>query len=287
MEFPILLADAGGTNVDWCLCQSNGSIEHFRTRGINPYFTTKEDIIKYLNSVYDYFILALPKSIVYYGAGCDALTQNKYLEELLLNEFPTVKQIQVHGDLLAVAHALLGNEAGLVGIIGTGTNLAWFDGKKFTEKMTSLGFWLGDEGSGGYFGKNLIADYLRRKLPARLQVAMQKEFPKLSIPLALHHLYKEDRPNAYAASYVPFLYQYQDDPWVQSRILEGFRLFVHNELDAFRAYGVKTIQFTGSVAFHFQPLLSLALEDLGYTLGQVQNELMEPLAKYWLQQMNQ
>jgi len=285
MQFPILLADAGGTSVHWCLCKSPSETEHFRTSGINPYFTSKEDIILYLNKVYDNFLLSLPKSIIYYGAGCEASTQNKYIQELLQAEFPTSKTTIVHGDLLAVAHALLGNTAGMVGIIGTGTNLAYFDGEHFVEKMTSLGFWLGDEGSGSYFGKNLIADFLRKKLPARLQVAMEKEFPKLTIPLALHHLYKENRPNAYAASFMPFLYQYQDDPWVKSRIIEGFRLFIQNEIEAFKEYGSQTIHFTGGVAYHFLPLLTIAIEEAGLNMGQVENEIMEKLATYWLKQV--
>lgn len=55
--------------------------------------------------------------------------------------------------MLAAARASCGMEEGVVCILGTGANACHYDGENITERMISLGYALGDEGSGNYIGK--------------------------------------------------------------------------------------------------------------------------------------
>ena len=60
--------------------------------------------------------------------------------------------VMVYSDLLAAARSLLKNE-GIIGILGTGSNLAKYNGDSVIPFSTSLGYILGDEGSGNALGK--------------------------------------------------------------------------------------------------------------------------------------
>lgn len=76
--------------------------------------------------------------------------------------------VHVELDLLGAARGLLGHSDGFVGILGTGANSGLFVGGKIVQNIDSLGYILGDEGSGCYIGKQLLSTYLRGYLPADL-----------------------------------------------------------------------------------------------------------------------
>ena len=42
----ILIADSGSTKTDWCVVENGESILRFKTRGMNPFFQTEEEIGK-------------------------------------------------------------------------------------------------------------------------------------------------------------------------------------------------------------------------------------------------
>ena len=65
----ILIADSGSTKCEWCLV-SSGKTKKFLTKGISPYFLSRNEIVELLN------IELLPKlkqnnieNIFYYGTG--------------------------------------------------------------------------------------------------------------------------------------------------------------------------------------------------------------------------
>ena len=83
--------------------------------------------------------------------------------KLVLNRcFPKAKA-NVYPDTLAACHALFGRNAGVACILGTGSNACVYDGEKITQSIVSLGFMLGDEGSGCHIGKRIVHDYFYGK----------------------------------------------------------------------------------------------------------------------------
>jgi len=50
---------------------------------------------------------------------------------------------------MAAGLALCGNQAGIACILGTGANSGLFENGELQSQVPPLGFWLGDEGSGG------------------------------------------------------------------------------------------------------------------------------------------
>ncbi len=56
-------------------------------------------------------------------------------------------------DLTGAAVATSQGETGISCILGTGSNSCYFDGSAVHEEVPALGYILGDEGSGSFFGK--------------------------------------------------------------------------------------------------------------------------------------
>ena len=56
-------------------------------------------------------------------------------------------------DIEAACYATYNGNPNISCILGTGSNSCFFDGKEIIENAPALGFLIGDEASGNYFGK--------------------------------------------------------------------------------------------------------------------------------------
>ena len=138
----------------------------FSTEGFNPYFTTSDYIIESLRKNLPDTIQ--PDEILqvhFYGSGC--FPDKTIVISTALEVLFTQAQVNVEMDLIGTARALLGNTSGFAAILGTGTNSCLYDGQAITMNIDSLGYILGDEGSGTFIGKRLLADYLHGYMPSK------------------------------------------------------------------------------------------------------------------------
>ena len=154
----ILIADCGSTKTDWVLCDGDEIIARVKTQGLNPTHQESEEIFDILSTELPEEITAhTPTKIYFYGAGCAYATANDRMRQALENIF-TTKEIEINSDLLAAARALCKHEEGIACILGTGSNSCLFDGEKIIDNTPSLGYILGDEGSGAHLGRQLLSD---------------------------------------------------------------------------------------------------------------------------------
>src|SRR5690606_15180391 len=93
--------------------------------------------------------------IYFYGAGVNSKDSKKVILKALKLFFDT-KKIYTEGDLLAAARATCKTEKGIACILGTGSNSCFYNGKKIANKLPSLGYVLGDDGSGNHIGRKLL-----------------------------------------------------------------------------------------------------------------------------------
>jgi glucosamine kinase len=192
-----LIADSGSTKTNWCLIDNGKPVSYFDTEGFNPYYVNSDYITAAIQSKLPATIAANQISgVSYYGAGCGG-DKNHVVEQALKNIFTTAT-FTIDSDLLAAARAVLGHSAGFVAILGTGTNSCIYNGEKITHQVDSLGFMLGDEGSGAYIGKKLLIDYGRDLMPADIK----QEFWIL-IPLLPKILLIPFTPNQCPTGFVP------------------------------------------------------------------------------------
>lgn len=276
----ILIADSGSTKTDWCRINPEGENSYFKTEGYNPYFADSAYIEESMRSSIPESIDPLKVTEVhFYGAGCQD-DKIEVMRDILRSVFPNCKKLSPEVDLLAAARGLLGNNAGFAAILGTGMNTCIYDGQKVNLNIDSLGYVLGDEGSGAAIGKKILSDFLRDKMPE----AVKKEFTntfKLSPSEIIHRIYMEPLANRFCASFVPFLNQTGIDSYYRHRLIKSsFTEFFKNLVSYYPGYTDYTFNCIGSVGFYFRDILSEVLIENKMKPGRIQKSLIHELVTY-------
>jgi glucosamine kinase len=280
----ILLAESGSTKTDWALI-GDSEVSRMQTIGLNPYYLSEKEIAREIAQVLSAFASSTISEVYFYGAGCSTESMNNKIGSILKKAFPTVKVI-VETDILAACFGLLKNNAGVAGILGTGSNACFYDGKKIKRTIPSNGIWLGDEGSGGYFGKTLVSNYLSNRLPEQLHKSFEATFEDKRDQI-IEKVYQQKRPNAYLASFAPFLYEYQNDSFVQEILQDGFTDFFHNICRNLPNASNQEIHLTGSIAFHFSETILKVAKGMDLKIMEIEKSPMNGLVEYYQRNMDE
>lgn len=163
MKKAILIADSGGTQTDWCFIDEDRKRYSFTTESFHP-VKWNEDFFQKFKEFWKDRPEMLQAKVHFYGAGCLHEFNKKRLTEYFLKW--NFEDVTVLSDIHAACHALLGNEKGNVAILGTGSVFCSYDGHEVMNLQGGLGYLIGDEGSGFYFGKMLLSDYLNGSFDA-------------------------------------------------------------------------------------------------------------------------
>jgi glucosamine kinase len=273
----ILIADSGSTKTDWRFIDDKGSIAQFATGGFNPYFQTTEQIAleiktKLLPELSEK-IKGISVDIYFYGAGCSAPNKIKTVEDALTENFST-GILEVRHDLLAAARALCGHSEGIAAILGTGSNSCYYDGQNIVRNVDSLGFILGDEGSGAHLGKTLLAAYLNKELPVELSNRFTERF-QLSKEEILENIYKKPLPNRYLASFAKFIFQNLKEQYLVDMVAGCFREFFDKHICKYEQHRDVKMGCVGSVGFYFSNILRAIAAEKGVAIGTI---LESPIA---------
>lgn len=269
----MLIADSGASKTDWRIIDREGKIEQAQTIGFNPYYQPIEHFDQEVREVLMPQIKQPIDKIFYYGTGCSSDKNRKLIRNVLEIFFPQ-SHIEIWHDLLAAARALCGTEEGIACILGTGSNSCYYDGLKIVDNVTSLGYLLGDEGSGAYFGKRILADYVRKDLPENLWDQFKKRFP-FDRDEILDRVYTQEMPSRFLGSFSHFIFQHLKEPYCYKLVYEGFEQFFEKNVMKYNRYEKLKVHFTGSVAFYFSDILRQVANDKGIT---VKNILESPIA---------
>tara|TARA_R110002050_G_scaffold221441_1_gene357243 strand:- start:9030 stop:9899 length:870 start_codon:yes stop_codon:yes gene_type:complete len=282
----ILIADSGSTKCDWVAIEKSGTeVLRTLTMGFNPYFHSQATISTAIKQNEQLAGLQNEvEAIYYYGAGCSSKDLNHIVEVALRVSFPKA-EIHVDHDLLGAAYAAYQGEPNVTCILGTGSNSCFFDGKTLTESVPALGFILGDEGSGSYFGKKLIAAHLYGKLPKEVDEDFTRIYG-LTMQEIVTNVYVKPHANVYLASFVRFISGYKTLPFFEEMLHNGMKEFLSTHVLCYpEAHDLK-INFVGSVAFHFKEAIYSAAKELDLTIGEIiqrpANELVNYHKKYIL-----
>jgi glucosamine kinase len=276
-----LIADSGSTKTSWRLAKSKNDVQKASTIGYNPHYFTTENMEASLK------VNLLPQlnvsaeeitEIYFYGAGCSSPTSNKVVEDAFKHIF-TNAMIDVDHDLLGAARALCGKNAGIACILGTGSNSCLFDGVDITDNVTSLGFMLGDEGSGASLGRRLVKAYFYRDLPKDISDLFYATY-KVDKDAIFHHVYKSALPSRYMAQFSKFLSQNIEHPVIYDLVKAEMNSFVDTQISKYQGINELPIHLLGSVAFYFKAIIETIFNERGYTLGRIIREPIETLVDY-------
>ena len=154
------------------------------------------------------------------------------------------------------------------------------DGKQIRKGVPSLGYVLGDEGSGMYLGKELIKHYFYQELPNDLHDFF-KEAYAIDKEKLIQKVYKEKEANQYLASFVPFLSKHRQHPFIQHLLQRAFNQFIERHLLKYQEHKALPIHFIGSISFHFKTELVACLIEKKLQVGQILKQPIEALGKFY------
>jgi N-acetylglucosamine kinase-like BadF-type ATPase len=279
----ILIADGGSTSTKWAVVDTDrpDSTRRLRTAPINPTLCTDAELIRRELAPID----CRPGCIRFYGSGCTPAAA-PFLREVLCRHFGLAAEaVQVSSDLVGAARALWagGEGRGVACILGTGAIAArvrFAPGEEEIAPAPSLGYILGDEGSGSWLGRHYLSDYLKGQLPASMSADIARRHPELTPAEVIERVYRQPAPNRYLASMVPLLLEYRDTDYVRTLVREGFgQFFRRNVLPA--AAGetalLQDVRFVGSIAHVFRAELEAVAGGFGARVTRVLAEPLEQL----------
>ncbi len=281
----LLIADSGSTKTEWRLIDNEKIVASVRTVGFNPYYADTAAIVAGLREqLLPYLPTLLPEAVYFYGSGCTGPVVNQTVVDAIRVVFPQLQSVSVESDMLGAARAAFsraatGQHTGVVCILGTGSNAAVYDGYAITSPSRSLGFWLGDEGSGAYLGRQLVVRLLHGQLPMELDTAFRQRFTidRLTV---LDKAYHQPFPNRYFSQFTPFLSEHSSHPFAYDLVYDAFMAFLRLYALPYPEARLSPIHFVGSVAGYFEQPLRAAVHTCGLQFGRIIPAPIDELVRF-------
>lgn len=276
----IAIVDGGSSKCDWVILDRQGAQKmKTETIGFNPNIIDVEIIPnEILNNPQLSEIRFNIRYLFFYGSGCGIEANQIKMENTLKKVFPNAKFV-VKEDLTAAAYSAYNGSPAIVCILGTGSNACYFDGKKIRRDLPSLGFLIGDEGSGCALGKLLVKNYFMKKLPPDLY----KEFTEtynLNIDDLIKNMYHNPRANAYLADFSKFIVERKQHPYLQHLVFEELKNYFEYQVIPYEESKTSEINFIGSIAYYYEDILRSAAAEMHLKVGKIVQKPIESLVDY-------
>lgn len=275
-----LIVDAGSTKTDWIVINKNGHIlQRCKTDGINPATMDDDAIVSIIRNATSTLPSLKPDGMIfYYGAGCGS---TEICKKTILNikNFFEIDNIFVESDMLGTARGLFGHNRGIACILGTGSNSCLYDGFKITKQIPSLGFILGDEGSGVALGKKLINNIFKNILPSELKEKFVETY-KLNLQDIISRTYNCKKPNVFLAEFSFFVKQHIHHPAIKKLVVDEFKTFIEKNIIPYQTCDSVPVRFSGSIACSFSGQLKEAMESFSLVIDEIIPSPIERLISY-------
>ncbi|WPO83313.1 ATPase [Chryseobacterium sp. JJR-5R] len=279
----VAIVDGGSTKCDWVILDDfNKVFLKTETIGFNPNNIAAELIVPEIEKNISLgSVKNSIKKVFFYGSGC-GIPENCAIIERELKKFFIYGEVEAKEDLTAAAYAAYRGTPAIVCILGTGSNSCFFDGEQVTIKLPSLGFLVGDEGSGSSIGKQLVRRFFMRKLPEDLSFQFEETY-KLTVDEALKNMYHTSRPNAYLADFNKFVVERKDHPYFKKMVFDEMLNFFDYQVLPYEESQNAEINFIGSIAYYYEDILRSAAAELNLNVGQIVQKPIESLVSYHIQ----
>lgn len=270
MRKAFLIADSGGTSTDWCLVNSDGERNYFSSESYH-YSNFSPEYFERMNQFWKEKELSSDLEIHFYGAGC-SMEQNQII---IRNHFKDLgfTKINVENDLLGACRGLLKQEAGLLGILGTGSALAEYGKDESIQIYGGLGYLIGDEGSGYFFGKTLMHALLNRNLSAELTAHLHQV-------LGDEHAIMQHMYGTEGKKWIGELAgRVGNSDEIKAVHRDNIRSFLKIHLAQIKRQ-YSEISFVGSYAFHQQEILIQELKSYKLKLKRIAQKPIEEIVDF-------
>ena len=267
-----IIADVGGTRGRWVIVDKT-KIKTIETSGFNPYSYNISSLDEILESLKKSIRSFKIERISYYGAGINNLQTKSIVEKSIKNHFLNTK-VNAFSDLLGSCRALCKDKKGVVSILGTGSNSCYFDGNQIKNKINSLGYLLGDEGSGYVLGKSFLKKHLRNEFPNNLSISFNDNFNiKENF---LRDIYKGDSYNM-ISKISKFIYTVKKEKIINKLLIDHFTYYFK---EIILKYNTKNIYLSGSVAHYFSDEIKEVSRGYNFNIMKIIKDPIDHLIKY-------
>lgn len=285
-----LIADSGSTKTAWVMVEENPDMPKViltaQTQGLNPLYVSADDISSALHTVLEQCGNASPDALFFYGSGCSG-ERVALVEQALRKCLTPMTKVTVQSDLVGAAKALcFSKEFGvrseesspfIACILGTGAIAAKYDpSNEQLTPMPALGYILGDEGSGAWFGRHLLSDYLKGQMPAAAVEAFEEDFSIITPEQAIKHVYQMPCPNRYLATLASFLKRHEDLRYAQELSYRGIDAFWRRNVMRVED-DIRDVRLVGSVAYYLDKYVCQVAEYHDYVVTRILKDPIEGL----------
>ncbi len=276
----IAIIDGGSTKCDWVILDNSGK-PHLKTTtlGFNPNIINVDFIGQEIDRNEELFFLKNHiEKVFFYGSGCGTAANAKKVENEFVKSFPQA-EVRIKEDMTAAAYAAYNGKPAIVCILGTGSNSCFFDGENIRVDLPSLGFLIGDEGSGSALGKHLLRRFFMKKLPADLERSFINKY-NLTIEDAIKNMYHNPRANAYLGEFNHFIAEHKSHSYFQNMVFDEMKNFLDYQVLPYPEAGEIEINFIGYIAYIYEDILRSAAAELNLTIGKVVQKPIDSLVDY-------
>jgi glucosamine kinase len=278
----IAVVYSGSNNAGWRLADKGRTIASFNTNAINPYFNDEKYIVQLFNKNINLIHHAEEiKRIYFFGAGASSAELKKVVHNAFEAFFKFAK-ITVGHDIEAAAIACCRNAPGIVSICASGSNAAWYDGKKVKPNNYGLGYILADEGSGNWLGRQLIKGFMNETLPVNIRKKFVQRYDADRKTL-LEKVYRQKQPALFLSSFSDFFLENKQDAYLKNVITTGFDKLIQTYVVPLnKQHPEAPVHFAGTVAANFQEYLYEAAESNNIKITDIIKEPINHLLTYYL-----
>ena len=247
----ILVADSGSTKTAWMLVEKDRDRvvrrTPYLTQGLNPFQQEPEAMERILQQELVPALPAVPVThVFFYGAGCTA------------EKSPVVASV-VRQTVAPEARIRVGSD--------------------ITANVPPLGYVLGDEGSGAYIGRRLVADCIKGQFSREVCDLFFAE-THLTPSAVVQKTYREPMPNRFLASLSPFCARHREMEEIQRFLADCFTQFVLRNVALYDRPDLP-VHFVGSIAWYYRDELKRALHTCGFRMGNICQAPLERLAAFY------
>jgi hypothetical protein len=185
----------------------------------------------------------------------------------------------VENNLNGVARSLFQDKPGIACILDTESNSCFYDGVSIIKNVRSLGYILGDEGSGSTLGKIFLADCLQNIAPKEL-TSLFYEKNKIDPDEIVDYIYTTPSPGKILSVISYFLYENIGHPYVYKLVCDNIRTFLERNIFQYENYYNYPVRFVGPIAKMYASILRNVALDIGIHIDSIVESPMKGLVKY-------
>lgn len=275
----ILIADCGTTKCDWAVVEGE-EITYINGVGFNPVHAESEYIYKCIEEALSTIDATKVESVYFYGAGCLPGNPAQRVENALKKLFEKAS-VTINDDLTGAGTALFKNDDGIACILGTGSNAGLYKKGKIVKKIPSMGYILGDEGSGANLGRRLLNAMYKNEFTENYRDMFEREC-LVDYNDVIAGVYRSESPAVFMSKFVPFIHDHISDTLFRNLVFCEFDLFFVKNIIRIENFKTYNLGFVGSVATYFKEILSDVARFYNVTITDIIQKPINRLAEYHL-----